>query len=134
MKKTKYLICALAILLFQGCGPNRAPTTPDAINSFSMNRDITLTIVANRDEIEDAEDFAEELLGMCRENSFHTIDFSNDAGYPTSLTLRVYYWEDEIEGQPPVLVIEYKPKEYGRDYNIVDKPDKFEMTINENPT
>lgn len=135
MKRTKYFACTLALLLLcQGCGTAHSPDEPDAVSSYSFNRDITLTVVANRDEIEDMEAFAEKLLSMCKENSFHTIKFSNDAGYPTSLTMRVYYWEDEIEGNAPAFVIDYKPKEYGHDYNIIDNPDEYEMTIDDNPT
>ena len=54
---------------------------PDVVSSISMNRDQYLTVVANRNRIEDKEEFAKLLVKMCRENSFHTIKFSTDRGY-----------------------------------------------------
>lgn len=66
---------------------------------------------------------------MCRENSFHTIKFSTDRGYATGLNMRVYFWEDEIEGNEPVMVVEYKAIEYGNKYNIVNNEDKFGLYI-----
>lgn len=56
---------------------------------------------------------------MCRENSFHTIKFSTDRGYATSVNMRVYLWKDEIEGNEPVMVVEYKTTGYGEEYDIV---------------
>ena len=43
--------------------------------------------------------------------------------------IRVYLWEDEIEGQEPVMVVEYKPVEWGMDYDIVHDPEKFQMYV-----
>ena len=97
----------------------------------------TLTVVANRKQIEDKEDFAKLLVKKCKENSFQSVRFSTDYGYATSLNLRVYLWEDEIEGQEPVMVVEYKPVEWGMDYDIVHDPEKFQMYVDgelmENP-
>ena len=75
---------------------NDSKMAPDIINSLSMNRDQYLTVVANRDEIEDKEEFAELLVQMCKENSFHTIKFSTERGYATSLHMKVYLWRDKI--------------------------------------
>ena len=102
-----------------------------------MNQDETLTVVANRKQIEDKEDFAKLLVKKCKDNSFQSVKFSTDYGYATSLNLRVYLWEDEIEGQEPVMVVEYKPVEWGQDYDIVHDPEKFQMYVDgelmENP-
>lgn len=130
MKKAKYILCTLAFLLLcQGCGNNHKTGTPDAVSRISTNQDVTLTIVANKDIIDDPADFADELLTMCQENTFQTIKMSYDNGYPTSLTMRVYNWKDEIEGNSPLMVIDYQPSDYTKGYNIIDNPEEFELTI-----
>ena len=69
---------------------------PDVVGSFSMNRDENLTVVANRKNISDKEAFARLLLKMYKENSFHSIKFSTDHGYATSLDMTVYSWKEDI--------------------------------------
>ena len=99
------------------------------ISSIKTNRDEMLTVVANRDKIEDKEEFANLLIEKCKDNSFQSIKFSTDNGYATSLDISVYCWKDEIDGQDPVMVVEYKPVEWGKDYDIMHDPDKFELYI-----
>ena len=43
---------------------------PDVVGTFSVNRDENITVVANRENIEDREAFARELLQMYKDNSF----------------------------------------------------------------
>lgn len=105
------------------------PDEPNVICSMKMNQDEHLTVVANRDEIEDKVEFAKLLVKMCQENSFHTIKFSTDYGYATSLDMRVYLWKDEIEGNDPVMQVEYKPVEWNKEYDIVNNPDMFELYV-----
>ena len=131
MKRKKHtLICLLCVAVFvSGCGQKHKEGEPDVISSIKMNQDEMLTVVANRNQIEDKEEFAELLLKKCKENSFQSVKFSTDSGYATSLNLRVYLWEDEIEGPDPVMVVEYKPVEWGKDYDIVNDPEKFQMYV-----
>lgn len=135
MKKQKIIkqkmitICLLCIFCLCACGKQHISAEPDVINSISFNRDENLTVIANCDVIEDKEEFAWKLIEMCRENAFHTIKFSTDRGYATSIDMRVYLWQDEIEGQEPIMEIEYEPIEYGMDYDIVNNPDKFELYL-----
>ena len=131
MKRKKHtLICLLCVAVFvSGCGQKHKEGEPDVISSIKMNQDEMLTVVANRNQIEDKEEFAELLLKKCKENSFQSVKFSTDSWYATSLNLRVYLWEDEIEGQDPVMVVEYKPVEWGKDYDIVNDPEKFQMYV-----
>ncbi len=68
-----------------------------------MNRDENLTVVANRKNISDKEAFARLLLKMYKENSFHSIKFSTDHGYATSLDMTVYSWKEDIE----VIIVGY---------------------------
>lgn len=124
------LLCLLlAAALVSGCAQKHKEGEPDVISSMKINQDETLTVVANRKQIEDKEDFAKLLVKKCKDNSFQSVRFSTDYGYATSLNLRVYLWEDEIEGQEPVMVVEYKPVEWGMDYDIVHDPEKFQMYV-----
>ena len=108
MKRKKYaLICLLLAAAFvSGCAQKHKEGEPDVISSMKMNQDEILTVVANRNQIEDKEDFAKFLVEKCKDNSFQSVRFSTDYGYATSLNLRVYLWEDEIEGQEPVMVVD----------------------------
>ena len=102
---------------------------PDVVSSISMNRDQYLTVVANRDEIENKEELAKLLIQMCKESSFHTIKFSTDRGYATSLHMRVYLWRDKIEGYDPVMTVEFEPAEYGQGYDIVHDSEQFDLFV-----
>ena len=57
---------------------------PDVVGTFSVNRDENITVVANREDIEDGES---------------------------------------------VMTAEYRPVEYGKDYEVVNNPDKFQLYI-----
>ena len=125
-KKRICIVCAIMVFsimtgcLFEKESKEEISMEPDVVSSISMNRDQYLTVVANRDRIEDKEEFAKLLVKMCRENSFHTIKFSTDRGYATSVNMRVYLWKAEIEGNEPVMVVEYEPTEYGGEYDIMN--------------
>ena len=137
-KKRICIVCVIMVFgIMAGCFleekyENHIPMEPDVVSSISMNQDQYLTIVANRDKIEDKEEFAELLVKMCRENSFHTIKFSTDRGYATSVNMRVYLGKDEIEGNEPVMVVEYKTTGYGEEYDIVHDPEQFDLFIDGN--
>ena len=72
---------------------------PDVVGTFSINQDENLTVVANRENIEDREAFARELLQMYKENSFHSTKFSTDRGYAMSLDMNIYLWKEDIENE-----------------------------------
>ena len=131
MKRKKYaLICLLlAVAFVSGCAQKHKEGEPDVISSMKMNQDETLTVVANRKQIEDKEDFAKFLVKKCKDNSFQSVRFSTDYGYATSLNLRVYLWEDEIEGQEPVMVVEYTPIEWNEEYDIVNDSEMFQLYV-----
>ena len=136
MKKKMIAVISGAIILMVAAGSiygktssDRKPGDPDVVGSFAMNRDENLTVVANRDKITDREAFAKQLLQMCRDNSFYSIKFSTDQGYATSLDMNVYSWKEDIENGEPVMRVEYKPIEYGEEYDIVNNPDKFQLYV-----
>lgn len=64
LKKKLFLLCLIVLLFLQGCGEKHTPAEPDVVSSLSMNRDQYQTVVANRDEIEDKEEFSWELIEM----------------------------------------------------------------------
>ena len=75
------------------------------------------------------EAFARELLQMYKENSFHSTKFSTDRGYATSLDMNIYLWKEDIEDGESVMTAEYRPVEYGKEYDVVNNPDKFQLYI-----
>ena len=102
---------------------------PDVVSCMKINRDETLTVVANRSKIEDKIEFAKLLVDMCKENSFGSIKFRTDYGYATSLELRIYLDEQEIESHKPAMNVEYKPVKWGKGYDIVNNPDMFRLYV-----
>ena len=102
---------------------------PDVVGTFSVNRDENLTVVASRENIEDREAFARELLQMYKDDSFHSTKFSTDRGYATSLDMNIYLWKENIEEGESVMTAEYRPVEYGKDYDVVNNSDKFQLYI-----
>lgn len=131
MKRKKFIILSLivAILSLSSCEQKRVEGEPDVISSMKTNQDERLIIIANRNQINNKEDFAEYLIKKCKENTFKTIKFSIDYGYATSLYLSVYLWEDQVNGREPVMVVEYLPDEWGQEYDIFHDPEKFQMYI-----
>lgn len=102
---------------------------PDVVSSIRMNRDQYLTVVANRDRIEDKEEFAKLLVKMCTENSFHTIKFSTDRGYATSIHMQVYLCDNDIEEAKVAMKIDYVQREYNEKYDICNNPEEFELHV-----
>ena len=86
MKRKKHtLLCLLLAAAFvSGCAQKHKEGEPDVISSMKMNQDEILTVVANRNQIEDKEDFAKFLVEKCKDNSFQSVRFSTDYGYATS--------------------------------------------------
>lgn len=130
------IIVAILCLGLLACGQTETsdenahiPGEPDVINSIRTGNDERLTVVANRDEIEDKEEFARMLVNMCQENSFKTIKFSTDFGYATKLNMRVYLWRDEIEENEPVMTVDFEPIDWKQEYDIVNNPEEFELYV-----
>lgn len=137
MKKIVYMMMVTMLsFLLMACEKTEAsdenahiPGEPDVINSIRSGNDERLTVIANRDEIEDKEEFAKLLVKMCQENSFKTIKFSTDYGYATQLNMRVYLWRDEIEGNEPVMTVDFEPIDWKQEYDIVNNPEQFELFV-----
>lgn len=133
--KKRLIMAGIILFLFSlmACGRldenAHIPGEPDIMSSIRSNNDEHLTIIANRDEIDDKFEFAQLLVKMCQENSFKSIKFSTDFGYATSLDMRVYLWKDEIEGHEPVMTVEFRPIDWNMGYDIVNHPEMFELIV-----
>lgn len=47
----------------------------------------------------------------------------------TSLDMTVYSWKEDIENGESIMQIEFRPIEYGKDYDLVHNPDKYVLLI-----
>lgn len=88
----------------------RVEGEPDVISSIIMNNEQYLTVVANRNEIENEEEFTKLLIKMYEENSFHSVKFSTDMVEPEKIYMKVYLWKDEVKKNQPNLGIEFSVK------------------------
>lgn len=43
--------------------------------------------------------------------------------------MSVYLWKEDVEDGKPVRTVEYHPVEYGKDYDIVNNPNKFQLYV-----
>ena len=43
--------------------------------------------------------------------------------------MNIYLWKEDIEDGESVMTAEYRPVEYGNDYDVVNNPDKFQLYI-----
>ena len=134
-KKRICIVCVIMIFvimtgyLFEKKSKEEISMEPDVVSSISMNRDQYLTVVANRDRIENKEEFAKLLVKMCRENSFHTIKFSTDREYATEIHMQVYLCEEDIEDANVAMKIDYIQRKYNEKYDICNHLEKFELFV-----
>lgn len=139
-KKRICIVCVIIAFgimigyLFEKKYEEDIPMEPDVVSSISVGRDQYLTVVANRDKIEDKEEFAELLVQMCRENSFHTIKFSTDRGYAIGIHMQVYLYEEDIEKGNAVMEIDYVQRECDGQYDIYNNPERFELHVDVDET
>lgn len=108
---------------------SEVPEYPDVVSSISSGRDQYLTVIAYREEIEDKESFAKELIQMCVDNSFRTIKFSTDRGYATSVRMTVYLNEDDWQNNVVAMEIEYDSESLNGEYDIVNNPEMFLLSV-----
>lgn len=118
------------IMVCSACGKAEVAVS-DVVGSMKMNWDEMLTVVANQDKIEDKEAFARLLLQMYKENSFESMKFSEDEGYPTSLDMNVYTRKEDIGEKDPIMTVEYKPEEWNAEYDIVNATEQFHLYVDD---
>lgn len=85
----------------------RVEGEPDVISSMIVNNEQYLTVVANRNKIENEEEFKKLLIRMYEENSFHSVKFSTDMVESEKVYMKVYLWRDEIARKDPAMRINY---------------------------
>lgn len=131
MKRIGIVLLILLIFVVSWGGKrNTQSDIPDCVISNSMNDDYSLTIIANREEIEDKEAYAKELIEQVRNNGFKTIMFSfEETGYPTSLDMTVYLNEKDWKNHTSVMSVSLRQQNILDGFNIVDNLDKFQMEI-----
>ena len=88
----------------------RVEGEPDVISSMIVNNEQYLTVVANRNKIENEEEFTKLLIKMYEENSFHSVKFSTDLVDTEMVYMEVYSWRDGIKKGRHRLKIEMTTK------------------------
>ena len=89
----------------------RVEGEPDVISSMIVNNEQYLTVVANRNKIENEEEFKKLLIRMYEENSFHSVKFSTDLADPEKVYMKVYLRKEDIKKEKPILLIKYQSKD-----------------------
>ena len=92
----------------------RVEGEPDVISSMIVNNEQYLTVVANRNEIENEEEFKKLLIRMYEENSFHSVKFSTDISDPEKVYMKVYPFRETIIEEETDPILEFK---YNRLFN-----------------
>ena len=108
------VVVVLVVAVMIGIGlegeERRVEGEPDVINSMIVNNEQYLTVVANRNKIENEEEFTKLLIKMYEENSFHSVKFSTDMVEPEKIYMKVYLWKEKIKKNQPNLGIEFSMK------------------------
>ncbi len=109
------VVVVLVVAVMIGIGlegeERRVEGEPDVISSMIVNNEQYLTVVANRNKIENEEEFKKLLIRMYEENSFHSVKFSMDLVDPEKVYMKVYRWKRDVKKEKPLLQIIYCPCE-----------------------
>ena len=116
--RTKWKMVVAVVLVVEvmiGIGlegeERRVEGEPDVVSSMIVNNEQYLTVVANRNEIENEEEFTKLLIKKYEENSFHSVKFSTDLVDLERVYMKVYQWKEDIRKEEPLLRIKYCPGE-----------------------
>ena len=106
------VVLVLVVVTILGIGlereERRVEGEPDVISSIIMNNEQYLTVVANRNEIENEEEFKKLLIRMYEENSFHSVKFSTDISDPEKVYMKVYPFRETIKEKETDPILEFK--------------------------
>lgn len=72
------------------------------------------------------------MLGVGVLGTLMLVVFQQDQFYSKGtdyLGMNIYLWKEDIEDGASVMTVEYRPVEYGKDYDVVNNPDIFELYI-----
>lgn len=103
---------------------------PDLKSTYSVGNDYHMSVVSNSKKIEGQEEFAEQIIRMCEENSFQSIKFNEDVkGFPRSMIVSVYRTSQAIGEDEPVFQFSYEPKDWDAEYDIKSNPECYKLKI-----
>lgn len=106
------VVVVLVVAVMIGIGlegeERRVEGEPDVINSMIVNNEQYLTVVANRNKIENEEEFTKLLIKMYEENSFHSVKFSTDMVEPEKIYMKVYPFRETIKEKETDPILEFK--------------------------
>ena len=66
---------------------------------------------------------------MYKDDSFYSTKFSTDRDMRQALIWTSIYGKRILKTGESVMTAEYRPVEYGKDYDVVSNPDKFQIYI-----
>lgn len=139
MKKYILLLTLSLILICCSCQPaaEKTSNTMDAVSCHSMSfGDKTIQniwVILYQEEAPNFESCANEIIQHCINNDFHTIHFSTDVhGYPVEINATVYLDRDDFKNGDSLFSMSYtQPNEANFEYDIVNNPEMFSLTIKE---
>ena len=106
------VVVVLVVAVMIGIGlegeERRVEGEPDVISSMIVNNEQYLTVVANRNKIENEEEFTKLLIKMYEENSFHSVKFSTDISEPEKVYMKVYPFRETIKEKETDPILEFK--------------------------
>lgn len=107
--------------------------TPEIINSrTSSSSEFTeenISVNLNKLYAGDYKQLTDEIIKRCRENDFENFLFSYDAYKPSALYCTVYLNKYSFNEGRELFRFEYTQADDNRDYNFIDNPEKFSITI-----
>ena len=108
------IVLVLAVMIGIGLDgeERRVEGEPDVISSMIVNNEQYLTVVANRNEIENEEEFKKLLIRMYEENSFHSVKFSTNISDPEKVYMKVYTFRETIKEKEMDPILEFFNKLY----------------------
>ena len=126
------VVLVLLMLLCSGCGEKEEMIIfdeLDVIGCMLLNQEYYLKMVANQTRIENKRCFSEKAIQMCLDNSFKTVGFSFDNGYPTGVYIQVYLTEEDLKNGKLYMEIDYSQGNGPLEYDIVHHSEKFKLRI-----
>lgn len=108
-RKCKMIVAAvlmLAVMMGSDLEWNekRVEGEPDVVSSMIVNNEQYLIVVANRNEIENEEEFKKLLIRRYEENSFHSVKFSRDLIVPEKVYMKVYRWRGDVKSKRQIIM------------------------------
>lgn len=130
-KKNGIYLWIVLIILFVGiicigCRKKK-PNMVATINSMNYEY---CSVIAYENSLVDKEQLANQLIEMCKENSFKSIKFATDVrGYPAGIYMRVYLNRLDFKRGKIFMQVKYLPMEKNWTGNIKDNREQYVLYI-----